>query len=338
MTTTRTPGSTEARDTAARVLGAEAAAIEGVRAHLDAHFDRAVALVANAGAGGGSLIVSGVGKSGLVGGKLSATFSSLGTASHFMHPTEAVHGDLGRVREGDAALLLSYSGGTEEVVSLAALLRQDGVPIVSITKGAESHLGRLSEAALSVGDIEEACALHLAPTASTAAMLSLGDALAIAVSQARRFTEDDFHRAHRGGALGRSMLPVVEVLRYRVGETMDVLPETASVGDVVAYRPRGELRRPGAMVLVDRGGRVTGVFTDADLRRVLEKRGEGVLGLAVSEVMTHGPRCLGADALVRDAVQLVREMRIDEIPIVDGDRKPLGLLDVQDLIALKVIE
>ena len=284
----------------------------------------------------GHVIVSGMGKSGLIGAKIAATMSSLGLPAHFMHPSEAVHGDLGRLRQGDVAMLMSYSGGTEEVVNLAAILRTDGIRRVGISCNHQSHLARLCDVHLAIGDLVEACPLNLAPTASTTAMLAMGDALALAVSRRRNFAADDFHRRHPGGALGAGLKSVTEVLRFRVGDTLATVAEDCTVAD--ALRATGGGRRAGALVVVDAAGRLSGIFTDGDLRRRVNEFGASLLGKRAAEVMTGRPSSLPADALVRDAVQLVRERRLDEIPVVDADGRPLGLIDVQDLVSMKVID
>ena len=321
---------------ARRVLDAEAGAVARVADHLDERFARAVDLIVKTAEAGGSLVVSGVGKSGLIGQKISATLASLGVPSHWVHPTEAAHGDLGRIRRGDALLALSYSGQTDEIVALAAILRQDGAEIVSITRGAgDSALERVSTVALAVGEIEEACPLSLAPTSTTTAMLALGDALALAAARRRSFTPDDFARRHPGGWLGDLLRPLVDVIRFRAGDNLPILLDTLTVRDALdAAAASG--RRPGALVLVDSHGRLSGVFTDGDLRRLI-LHDPADLARPIGAVMTRSPRTLPDDALVRDAVALIREARQDEIPLVDAAGAPVGLLDVQDLVALKVI-
>ena len=331
---------------ARRVLDAEAAAIGQIP--LDADFDRAVALVTEAGRRGGSVVVSGLGKSGLVGAKLSATLASTGTPSHFLHPVEAMHGDLGRVRRGDVVLLLSYTGNTEEVVTLAELLRADGVPLIALAGKAGGALGRAADALLSVGDVTEACPLALAPTSSSTAMLALGDALALSVSRARAFTADDFQKFHPGGGLGRQLTPVVEAMRFHARDHANgpanlplIRPGTA-VKDAYAAAERfakdSGLRRPGALLVADADAPLAGIVTDGDLRTALIRTGPRVWAGPIDGVMTAGPTTLPDTAVVRDAVHVVRTKRFDEIPVVDGEGRPVGLIDVQDLAALKVIE
>jgi len=336
-----TTGQHEETSLLAASLAAESEAIERLqRALLGEHtlaagpveWGAAIDLLQGA---SGHILVSGMGKSGLVGQKISATLSSLGQPSHFIHPSEAVHGDLGRVRRGDAALLLSASGETEEVVTLAAILKADGVPRVGISTRRGSSLARLSDAHLWLGDVTEACPLNLAPTASTTAMLAVGDALALALARRREFGADDFQRHHPGGMLGVGLRSVLEVLRFRVDRNLSVVADSTRVGE--AIRPSGQDRRAGAVVLVDESGRLSGIFTDGDLRRLLNQQGPSGLERPIREVMTASPVHLGPDALVRDAVRIVRERRLDEIPVVDGEGRPLGLLDVQDLVTLKAV-
>jgi arabinose-5-phosphate isomerase len=284
----------------------------------------------------GHVVVAGMGKSGLVGAKISATLASLGQPSHFVHPAEAVHGDLGRVRADDVALLLSFSGETEEVVTLASILKADGVRRIGLSSKPQSSLARQCDVHLNLGDIVEACPLRLAPTASTTAMLAAGDALALALARRRDFAADDFHRHHPGGMLGVGLKPVTEIMRFRVGTNLAVVADTVTVREAIA--PAGEIRRPGASVLVDEAGRLSGIFTDGDLRRVVVSGGERALDAPIRERMTRHPQHLTVDSLVRDAVRLVRERRLDEIPVVDHEGKPVGLIDVQDLIAMRVVK
>jgi arabinose-5-phosphate isomerase len=323
----------------AEALEAEASSIRSIaeRVRHDARtaedWTRAVELLSGC---TGLVVVAGMGKSGLVGAKISATMASLGQPSHVVHPAEAVHGDLGRIRREDAALLLSYSGETEEVVNLALILKADGVRRIGISCRGDTSLAKACDAHLALGDIVEACPLRLAPTASTAAMLAVGDALALAVSRRREFTHDDFRRRHPGGLLGVGLKGITEVLRFRVGDNLPVVADTCSVQQALAAA--GEGRRAGALMLVDAQGRLSGIFTDGDLRRNLNSHGVVVLQQPIASVMTRHPCTLPSDALVRDAVRLVRERRLDEIPVVDAAGHPIGLVDVQDLITMRVTE
>jgi arabinose-5-phosphate isomerase len=282
----------------------------------------------------GHVVVSGMGKSGLVGAKISATFTSLGQPSSQLHPAEAVHGDLGRVRAHDVVLLLSFSGETEEVVNLAAILKADGVVRLGVSSSPHSSLARLCDVHLSLGDLAEACPMSLAPTASTTAMLALGDALALALSRRRSFGADDFRRRHPGGMLGAGLRPIVDVLRFKVGRNLPVVRDNVTVREACEQTQTG--RRPGAVVLVDERGRLSGIFTDGDLRRLLVQDPDG-MKRSIADVMTARPQHLNTDDLVRDAVRLMRENRHDEIPVLDNEGKPVGLVDVQDLIAFRVV-
>ena len=285
---------------------------------------------------GGHIVVSGMGKSGLVGAKISATFSSLGQPSHVIHPAEAVHGDLGRVRRGDIVLLLSYSGETDEIVNLASILRSDDVPRLGISSNSRSKLAQLSTVHLCIGDVTEACPMNLTPTASTTAMLAVGDALALAVARRRNFKADDFHKHHPGGMLGVGLRRITEALRFAVGKNLAVVRDSLSVRGACEQANATGSRRAGAIMLVDDRGRLSGIFTDGDLRRLVLRDPAG-LDRPVGDVMTPRPQHLTIDDLVRDAVRLMRERRLDEIPVLDHDGRPVGLVDVQDLIAMKVV-
>jgi arabinose-5-phosphate isomerase len=286
----------------------------------------------------GHVVVSGMGKSGLVGGKISATFSSLGQPSSVLHPAEAVHGDLGRVRRGDVVILLSYSGETAEVVDLALILKADDMPTIGICKDASTSLGRACTVTLPLGDMTEACPHNLAPTASTTAQLAAGDALALALSRRRDFSADDFHRSHPGGMLGASLRRITDVVRFRAGEGLPVVPLGGTVRECLdaARAAGGGRRRAGAILLVDDAGALSGVFTDGDLRRLVVDD-DSALDRPVSDVMTADPKRLHVGDLVRDAERLVREHRVDEIPVVDDADRPVGLVDVQDLVTMKVV-
>lgn len=337
------------RALAIELLNAEAGAISGLIPRIDASFHRGVELICRCADNAGTVLVSGLGKSGLIGQKLSATFASLGIASHFVHPAEAAHGDLGRFRPVDLCLALSYSGETDEVVALAAILRQDGLPIISITRGRgageqPSSLDRIASVALAIGECEDS--LSPAPTCSTTATLALGDALAVCAARRRRFSDDDFAKRHPGGALGELVKPITEILRFVVPHSLRPVPDDVPLREALrlseVHAPGG-VRRPGAMVLVDRAtGRLTGLFTDGDLRRLVERDAASDIAAAldrpVSLVMTRNPGTLPAGARVRDAVAMIREFRRDEIPVVDDHHRPVGVLDVQDLIALRLIK
>ncbi len=336
-------------DYAARVLHDEAEAIRRAAAALGDSFTGAVSLIERATGAGGTVLVSGLGKSGLIGQKIAATMSSLGIPAHAVHPTEAAHGDLGRFRASDVAVCISHSGETEEVVALAATLKQDGIPVIAITRGsapgearAPSSLERVADAVLAELVDQEAARDHggqalVAPTSSTTVTLALGDALALAVARRRAFTDEDFRRRHPGGQLGGLLRPVTELLRFRAGENLPLIEPAETVAQALDHAARLE-RRPGAILVVEPGtGRLAGIFTDGDLRRLV-LRDRGALDRAIGEVMTASPRALPDTALARDAVNLVREHRQDEIPVTDPAGRPVGLLDVQDLIAMRLVK
>lgn len=327
------------RGFALRILSAEAQAIAALPDRLTPAFHSAIDLIARCADSGGTVLITGLGKSGLIGQKISATLASLGIASHFVHPAEAAHGDLGRFRLNDLCLALSYSGETDEVANLCELLRQDSIPIISITRGTEagtpSRLERLATASLTIGPCDDP-GLSPAPTCSTTASLALGDALALCAARRRNFTDDDFAKRHPGGSLGGLLRPITEALRFVVGRTLNLVPDDVSVTEACKLSETA-IRRPGAILLISRGsGVMTGVFTDADLRRLVEQD-RSALDRPIREVMTRNPGTLPDTALVRDAVHMVREHRRDEIPVVDAQGRPVGLLDVQDLIAQRLI-
>lgn len=324
-----------------RVFSHESDAIRVLGDRVDERFSQAIDLIVKTADAGGTVIVSGLGKSGHIGAKISATMASLGITSHSVHPTEAAHGDLGRFRKNDLAICLSHSGETEELVALASILRQDKLPIIAITRGPKgdklSSLQRLADVTLEVGVTDEAGdGEFLAPTTSTTAALAIGDALALAVARRRSFTNEDFHARHPGGTLGSLLKPVSELVRFIAGKNLPIARETDSVADALAEASK-VVRRPGALLVTDDAGKLTGIFTDSDLRRLI-LRDTNELQQPISGVMTRDPKSLNLSALTRDAVAMFREFRADEIPIVDGEDKPVGLLDVQDLIAMKLVE
>ena len=286
----------------------------------------------------GHVVVSGMGKSGLVGAKISATLSSLGIPSHVVHPADAVHGDLGAIRSADVVLLLSYSGGTPEIVELAAILRNDGVARLGISKDHDTPLARLCDTHLSLGKLDEAGPLNLAPTTSTTATLACGDALALAVAHRRSFTASDFRQRHPGGSLGAMLRPVEEIIRFRPGVNLTTTTADVPVIDAlkqVAADHAGPVRHAGAVRGLDADNCVSGLFTDGDLRRLV-LAGSKELDRPIGEVMTSSPLTINHQATVGEARQLVAEHRIDEIPVVDDAGQAVGLIDIQDLMAPRV--
>ena len=279
----------------------------------------------------GSVIVSGIGKAGLIGQKVMATLASTGTRSHFLHPAEAMHGDLGRIHADDVALVLSQSGETEEIVRLLPSLVEFGVPIVAVTCRAESTLARAAAATIDLGPLEEACGLGLAPSTSTTAMLAVGDALALVVSRMRDFRREDFARFHPAGSLGRKLSKVEHY--WRPLAQCRVASEGRTVREVFATVSVPG-RRTGAIMLVDVGGRLSGIFTDSDLARLFENRRDHELDGPIRDVMTPRPTTIRAGSMMADAVALLAQRKISELPVVDAVGRPVGLIDVTDVVGL----
>ncbi|MEM6671267.1 MAG: KpsF/GutQ family sugar-phosphate isomerase [Planctomycetota bacterium] len=319
----------------AEVLRLEAAAIARLAESLAeparaAAFEEAVGLVLGT---EGQVVVTGMGKAGLVGQKTSATLASTGTPSVFLHSAEALHGDLGRVRSADLVLAMSNSGETAEVNMVMGAARKIGVPLIGMTGRPDSTLGRYADCVLDIGRIEEACPMQLAPTASTTAMLALGDALAMAVLEAREFGPRDYARFHPAGSLGRRLMTVDEVMRK--GEALPLVRVGTSVVDalILTSKTKG---RPGASLVVDEDGHLAGIFTDGDLRRLLEDGAYDRLARPIDDFMAREPKVLRPEDLAADAHRLLREHRIDNAPVIDAERRPIGLLDVQDLIEVGI--
>lgn len=325
-----------------RALNHESCAISRLESAVDDRYTKAVDLIVQCADAGGTVIVSGLGKSGHIGAKISATMASLGITSHAVHPTEAVHGDLGRFRKTDLCICLSHSGETAELVGLASILRQDKLPIIAITRGCvdgkpESSLQRLADVTLEALVTDEAGDNEfLAPTTSTTAALAIGDALALAVARRRSFTNEDFHARHPGGTLGSLLKPVRELIRFHAGQNLPIAHESQTVAQALTDAAK-VVRRPGALLVVNDEGTLSGIFTDSDLRRLV-LRDPRELEHTIGSVMSKNPKSLSIDALVSHAVAMFREFRADELPIVDSKHKPVGLLDVQDLIAMKLVE
>lgn len=324
-----------------RAFSHEAAAIAKLGDCVDERYIQAVDLIVACADAGGTVLVSGLGKSGHIGAKISATMASLGIASHLVHPTEAAHGDLGRFRKNDLAICLSHSGETAELIGLASILRQDKLPIIAITRGTvnskESSLQRIATVTLEALVTDEAGdGDYLAPTTSTTAALAIGDVLALAVARRRSFTNEDFHARHPGGTLGSLLKPVSELIRFHTGKNLPIANENHTVAHALEEASKVK-RRPGALLITDDAGILTGIFTDSDLRRLV-LRDANELQSPLAQVMSKNPKTLTNEALASEAVAMFREYRADEVPIVDGENKPIGMLDVQDLIAMKLVE
>jgi arabinose-5-phosphate isomerase len=310
------------------ILQAEAAAIQAFVSRFPVEFAEAVWLIHEC---RGGVIVTGMGKAGLIGQKIAATLASTGTPSHFMHPAEAVHGDLGRIHDNDLVLALSYSGTTEEVVRLAPVLRERGIRLIAITSRRTSALAEAASVCLELGSIPEACPLGLAPSSSTTVMLALGDALALAASRLKGFNRQDFARHHPGGNLGRTLSRVEDHMRPL--ESCRVARDDLSVRDVFIQGSRPG-RRSGAILLVDATHKLSGIFTDSDLSRLLEHRQDGQLDRPIGEVMTRTPTTIMAGERLFTAVRAMSERKISELPVLDADGRPLGVIDVTDLVEL----
>ena len=312
------------------VLSAEAQAILAVSERLGSSFHEVVDWVL---ACPGQVVVTGMGKPGFIAQKLSATLASTGTPSIFLHPAEAVHGDLGRVAQNDVVLALSNSGTTEEIVRLLPALKRIGARVVAITGDPSSALAKGADLVVDIGRIDEACPMGLVPTASTAALHALGDALAMTLVRLKQFSSDDYALFHPGGKLGRSVMRVFDVMRS--GASNPVVRDTAPLREAVVVMTNTP-GRPGAANVVDRSGRLVGIFTDGDLRRLVE-RGHTDFQIPVKDVMGRHPRCVSPEELVLEAAAKIREACVDQLPVVDADGKPVGLLDVQDLLAARVV-
>jgi arabinose-5-phosphate isomerase len=321
----------ERLDYARGVLRSEAAALELVARRLDAAFLRAVDLIQGVTRGPGRVAVTGTGKSADVGQKLAGTLNSTGTRAYVLDATRAVHGDLGMVHPDDVALVLSHSGESEEIIRLLGPLQPLVRGVVALTGSAHGTLARRADLAVVYGPLDEVCPLGLAPSASTTAMIALGDALAFTLMRERDFTPEDFARFHPAGSLGRKLLRVEAVMRQ--GPELRLAPAGDSVRSVFA-RARHGGRRTGALMLTDDGGRLCGLFTDSDLARLIEDRRDDALDRPVREVMTADPITVPVGCRVAEAVEVLGRHKISELPVVDGAGRPVGLVDITDLIGL----
>jgi arabinose-5-phosphate isomerase len=313
---------------AREILQQESRTLTQMAKRLDSRFCQAVDYLYHC---RGSVIVSGMGKAGLVGQKIMATLASTGTRSHFLHPAEAVHGDLGRVHSDDVVLILSQSGETEEVVRILPSLRDAGATIIAITARVQSTLGRATNVVLELGPLEEACPLGLAPSTSTTAMLALGDALALVTSRMRGFRPEDYARFHPGGSLGRKLSKVEDHMRpldrCRVASQWETVREVFMGLSVPG-------RRSGAIMLLDSAGMLSGLFTDSDLARLFEHRRDGELDEPIRQVMTREPIRVVLGSMMVDAVAVMAERRISELPVTDAEGRPVGLIDVTDVMGM----
>ncbi len=319
-------------DYARQVIDSESKAIKGLAEVIGPDFERAAEMIYGC---SGSAIVSGIGKAGIIGRKISATLASTGTPSHFLHPAEAVHGDLGRLRKEDIVLVLSYGGETEEITRLINLVKQSQIPLIALTGEKDSTLAKYSDVVLSMGKLTEACPLGIAPSVSTTCMLALGDALALTVMKARNFSVEDFARFHPGGSLGTKLMTVEQSMMFRPGEKLPTAAGSDTMGKIL--KNTSDVKRHGAIMVVDKQGRLAGIITDGDIRRLMTKNGPGGFDMKASDVMTKNCKRVRLDALAAEATAIFHKHRIDELPVVDADDKPVGLIDVQDIVTIKVV-
>lgn len=314
---------------AREVLETEAAAVASLAARLDERFVAAVRLVLGC---RGRVVVTGIGKSGHIGRKLASTLASTGTPAFFVHPGEAGHGDLGMITHDDVVIALSYSGESDELTMILPLVKRMGAPLIALTGNPASTLAQLADVVLDTRVEKEACPLNLAPTASTTAALALGDALAVALLDARGFGHDDFARSHPGGSLGRRLLTHVRDV-MRTGADVPAVSERATLAEAVIEISK---KRMGMTAVVDDTGRLVGIFTDGDLRRSLEREGD-IRMMPIAALMTRNPRTIRPEALAAEAVELMETRKSTQLPVVDADGKLVGALNIHDLFRAKVL-
>ncbi len=310
---------------AKEVLQLEASAIQNLVERIDKSFLDTLELIWKA---KGRIIITGVGKAGIIGQKISATLASTGTPSIWVHSGEAIHGDLGRVTKEDVVIILSNSGESEEVIKLLPVLKKIGTPIIAITGRPDSTLGRYSDIVLNVAVEKEACPLNLAPTTSTTAMLAMGDAIAVCLIKLRDFRQDDFALYHPGGSLGKRLLLKVKDI-MRTGERCPiVLPETPVKEVLVSITSA----KAGAAIIADKNQKIKGIFTDGDLRRHIEERPD-LLSCKIKEVMTKNPVSINENELAIHAMKEMKQRKIDELPVINAKNQVVGILDIQDLLS-----
>lgn len=310
------------------ILRTEGQALLDLSRRLDASFCAAVEYLSTT---RGAVIVTGIGKAGLIGQKVTATLCSTGTRAYFLHPTEALHGDLGCVGPEDVVLAFSNSGETAELLALLPIFEERAIPVVSVTASPVSTLGRSSQVVVTMGRLHECGVQGLAPSTTTTAMLAIGDALAFVSCRRREFSARDFARLHPGGNLGKRLTLVKEVMRR--ARDVRIAPETSTVREVFIGQSRPG-RRTGAVMLVDEEGLLTGLFTDSDLARLLEQKRDHQLDGAIREVMTSRPTTIAPDMLLEEVLQLFAQRRLSELPVVDDTGRPVGLVDITDMIGL----
>ena len=310
------------------VIEQEAAALNRVAKLLDDQFCAATDRIVNC---QGSTVITGIGKAGLIGRKIAATFSSTGTPSYFLHPAEAVHGDLGSLRSCDLLIVLSNSGETEEICRLLPAVARMQVPVIAITSTTHSQLAKYADVVLQLGRLKEAGLHGLPPSTSTTAMLAMGDALAIVAARTKGFTPNDFANCHPAGSLGRKLTPVNEIMRK--GDELRIASEEQTVRHVFSSFP-ATTRRTGAVMLVDSDGTLAGLFTDSDLARLLEQNQDAALDCSIAHVMTQNPFTIYPDTLLSEVVEILSEKKLSELPVIDQAGHPVGLVDITDVIGL----
>ncbi|MDP3921592.1 MAG: KpsF/GutQ family sugar-phosphate isomerase [Candidatus Omnitrophota bacterium] len=310
--------------TARRILMIEAQAIQRLQRRIGKSFLEAVDLMASC---EGRVILTGMGKPGFIARKIAATLASTGTPSLFLHPAEAIHGDVGMVKAQDVLIAISNSGQTEEIVKLLSPIKKLGVPLIALTSNRKSPLACNADVVLDLGVDREACPLNLAPSASTTAALAMGDALALSLLRKRGFRTEDFAELHPGGSLGRQLLKVRDVMRR--GKANPKVDNTTSVRRALFAITRA---RAGSCSVVDKRGKLIGIFTDGDLRRHLRRDGIDILKKPVWDVATRKPLRIGEDKLAAEALHMLKTKKVDELPVVDAKGRAVGLLDVQDLL------
>jgi arabinose-5-phosphate isomerase len=315
-------------DSARRVLRIEAEALTELLQRLDGSFVRAVDLLQSC---KGRVVIIGMGKSGLIGRKIAATFSSTGTPSIFLHPAEAVHGDLGVLMRDDIVMAVTYGGETEEIIALLETIKRLGLCMITLTGHPRSIIAAASDVVLDVSVKEEACSLNLAPTASTTVAMAMGDALAVALLERRGFSHGDFAALHPGGRLGKKLLRVENLMHS--AESLPSVSVSAKMPDVIYEISKKGL---GMTTVVDAEGRLAGILTDGDLRRLMQQRGAATLDLVVGECMNKSPQTLAPEELAGSALRIMEDRHITSVVVVDADKKPLGVVHLHDLWTLEL--
>ncbi len=319
---------------ARKVLSAEGMAITSLAERIGEDFALAAESVFHC---QGKVVLTGVGKAGIIAQKMSATLASTGTPSIYLHPVEALHGDLGRLDRDDVVIALSHSGHSEEILRLLDHIKARGATLIAVTGSDDSALARHADVQVCYGQVEEACPHGLAPSVSTSCMLAMGDALALTVMQMHDFTPADFAVFHPGGSLGRKLLKVEDAMTFRKGQRLAVASDATTLGEALAEGQKVP-RRSGALLLADAEGKLSGILTDADLRRLLSMHDPAeFLSRPVAEMMSSDPKHAHLGQLASEALAVMNKHRIDELPVLDVDHRPVGLIDVQDLLGIRTV-